>query len=105
MTEEIATLIKQAEKKCEDKSYRVRRAARILRGNLLKGKRIEVPSIQCVAHKYRHLKKGFKVSVLWDTGCSFTVIPLEMVERLGIMVNEEDADYDLLNASGDQWKC
>ena len=29
------------------------------------------------------------------------VIPLEMVERLGIMINEEDADYDLLNASGD----
>ena len=28
------------------------------------------------------------------------VIPLEMVERLGIMINEEDADYDLLNASG-----
>ena len=38
VTEEIEKLIKQAERKCEDKSYRVRRAARILRGNLLKGK-------------------------------------------------------------------
>ena len=91
-------MVRQVEAKCEDKSYRIRRAARILRGNLLKGKRVEVPSIQCTAHKYRNSRKGVKVSVLPDTGCSFTVIPLELVDSLGIMVNEENADYDLLNA-------
>ena len=61
---------------------------------------MEVPAIRAVAHKYRSSKKDIWVEILPDTGCTMTLIPLIMVERLDLNINKSDTQYELKNATG-----
>ena len=60
-----------------------------------------MPSIPCIAHRTRKSSKGRDVVVTPDTGATMTIIPWALVHKLGIEINVEDNNYDLVTASGD----
>ena len=102
LEEAIISKLRKLDKLCEARTKSVRENAKQLCCNIFKGRRPEVPTIPCLAHKLRKSRKGIEVKVTPDTGATMTVIPWTMVERLKLDLNTKDNNYDLLTASGDR---
>ena len=98
---EIVTL-RRLEHRLENGSGNTRAEAKQLRCKIFRGKRPEVPAINCIAHKFRKSRKGVDVKVTPDTGATMTVVLWSLVQSLNLDLNIDDDIYDLLTASGDR---
>ena len=65
------------------------------------GVKPDVPTVKAIAHEYHSSPCGVWVCVLPNTGATMSLIPLNMVRRLNLKVNESDTNYTLINASGE----
>ena len=79
-----------------------RQSLKKLHCNVFKGRRPPVPSILYIVHRTRKSSKGRDVVVTPDTGATMTIIPWALVHKLGIKIDVEDSNYNLVTASGDQ---
>ena len=62
ITDSVRKELREVEPSCEHPRWKIRKEVRQLRCSLMKGMRMEVPSIRAINHEYKSSKRGIWVS-------------------------------------------